>query len=111
MEPGTLLFDPATNRVGEYQDHSGPYAMLRPLGGGREWQADPAVLRSVTDGERLSAEVRAANGRARAAVRPPAPAATDAPFLLAAARAGHDHSAETDANVPLRQRQRQEHSA
>jgi hypothetical protein len=41
MEPGTLLFDPATNRVGEYQDRSGPYAMLRPVGGGREWQADP----------------------------------------------------------------------
>lgn len=89
MEPGTLLFDPATNRVGEFQDLSGPYAMLRPVGGGREWQADPAVLRPATDGERLSAEVRAANDRARSAVRPPGPAATDAPFLLAAPRAEH----------------------
>lgn len=86
MEPGTLLFDPATNRVGEYQDRSGPYAMLRPVGGGREWQADPEVLRPATDQERLSAGVRAANDRARAGA--PARPATDGPFLVAGLRCG-----------------------
>lgn len=88
MEPGTLLFDPATHRVGEYQDRSGPYAMLRPVGGGREWQADPAVLRPATDQERLSAGVRAANDRARGGV--PTRPATDGPFLVAGLRCGHE---------------------
>jgi len=131
MEPGTLLYDPATDRVGEYRDRSGPYAMLRPLGGGREWQADPAGLRPATDQERLQAGVRAANGRARSVVGPPSLPATDGPFLVlgpprpvtgcdgcaalsrlrAAARAEHDHSAETDANVLLRQHQREAHPA
>lgn len=136
MEPGTLLFDPATDRVGEYQDHCGPYARLRPVGGGREWQADPAALRPPTDGERLSAGVRAANDRARTAV--PAPAAptsarpaTDGPFLLAdpprpvagcetcgeladaraTAQGSYDRSAESDANVLFRKHRREAHSA
>ncbi|MFJ9560232.1 hypothetical protein ACIRQQ_09345 [Streptomyces fuscichromogenes] len=69
MEPGTLLYDTVTDQVGEYQDQSGPYAILRPVGGGREWQAHPAMLRPATDSERISAGVRAANDRTRA-VRP-----------------------------------------
>ncbi|WP_019073743.1 hypothetical protein [Streptomyces hokutonensis] len=119
METGALLYDPATNKVGEYQDKSGPYALLRPVGGGREWQADPASLRPATDQERLSAGVRAANARAR----------TDGPFLVAAplrpvadcdtcaeldgrrtaARTEHDYSAETDANVLLRKHRSEAH--
>ncbi|WP_329409663.1 hypothetical protein OG802_11390 [Streptomyces sp. NBC_00704] len=120
-EPGTVLYDPATDRVGEYQDRSGPYAMLRPVGGGREWQADPAGLRPATERERLRAGVRAANARAR----------TDGPFMLglrrpprpvedcpecdglasrrAKARAAHDYSAETDADVLLRAHLRERH--
>ncbi|MFJ9634119.1 hypothetical protein ACIQPR_06310 [Streptomyces sp. NPDC091280] len=119
MEPGTLLYDPSTDKVGEYQDKSGPYALLRPVGGGREWQADPAALRPATDQERLTAGVRAANSRAR----------TDAPFVLAApprpvadcatcaelagrratAQAEHDYSAETDTNVLLRKHRIEAH--
>ncbi|MEU9267918.1 hypothetical protein AB0E04_21040 [Streptomyces sp. NPDC048251] len=122
-EPGALLYDPATDKVGEYQDRSGPYAMLRPVGGGREWQADPAALRPATTEQRLSAGVRAANRRAR----------TDAPFMVGigtprppalepdcaecedlgsrreSARAAHDWSAETDANVLLRSHRRERH--
>ena len=89
MEPGTLLFDPATNKVGEYQARSGPYAMLRPVGGGREWQADPAGVRPATDGERLSAGIRAANDRTRAALP-----ATDGPFLMADQPRGHQREAD-----------------
>lgn len=58
---GALVYDPATRKVGEYQGRGGPYAMLRPVGGGREWQADPETIRPATSAERLSAGVKAAN--------------------------------------------------
>lgn len=34
---GMLVYDPVVCKAGEYQDMVGPYAMLRPVGGGREW--------------------------------------------------------------------------
>jgi hypothetical protein len=126
LDRGAVVYDPATRRVGEYQDTSGPYAMLRPVGGGREWQADPGALRPATPRERLSAGVRAANERTRAAgacapdpedmSRPPlpvrgCPACAELDTRRDAARAEYDRSAETDANVLLRQHQRQEHRA
>ncbi|MGV9561177.1 hypothetical protein [Streptomyces sp. NPDC003480] len=118
-ERGALLYDPATGKVGAYQDRSGPYAMLRPVGGGREWQADPAALRPATARERLSAGVTAANERARTAgdtSRPPLPVRgcamyTELDGLREAARAEHDASAETDANVLLRRHHNKEHRA
>lgn len=61
---GELIYDPVTRKVGEYQGKAGPYAMLRPVGGGREWEADPVQIRPATDAERLSAGVKAANARA-----------------------------------------------
>ncbi|WP_416983983.1 hypothetical protein [Streptomyces sp. T028] len=63
-ERGELVYDPASRKVGEYQDMAGPYAMLRPVGGGREWEADPVQIRPATSAERLSARVKAANLRA-----------------------------------------------
>ncbi|MGA4844433.1 hypothetical protein [Streptomyces sp. G45] len=63
-ERGALVFDPAVRKVGQYQGKAGPYAMLRPVGGGREWEADPSKIRPATSAERLSAEVTAANKRA-----------------------------------------------
>ncbi|KUO21023.1 DUF7848 domain-containing protein [Streptomyces dysideae] len=63
MEPGTLVYDPRLSRVGEYQARQGPYVLLRPVGGGREWEADPTRIRPATPEERLSAGVRAANDR------------------------------------------------
>ncbi|MFI6409132.1 hypothetical protein [Streptomyces sp. NPDC050548] len=119
METGALLYDPATDKVGEYQDKAGPYALLRPVGGGREWQADPASLRPATDQERLSAEVRAANARARTdgpflVAIPPrpvpdCPTCTELAGLRATARTEQDYSAETDANVLLRKHQIEAH--
>ncbi|MEU9379799.1 hypothetical protein AB0D38_01785 [Streptomyces sp. NPDC048279] len=122
MEPGTLFYDTATDQVGEYRDQLGPYAMLRPVGGGREWQADPAVLRPATDRERLSAGVRAANDRSTWCVpsspddlsRPPRPVpgcaeCADLVGSRETALVVYDHSAATDANVLLRQHQRAEH--
>ncbi|MDQ0404733.1 hypothetical protein ABVB69_29910 [Streptomyces sp. NPDC000349] len=123
FDPGAVLYDPATAKVGEYQGLAGPRALLRPVGGGREWEAEPAGLRPATDRERLGAGVRAANARALAA--PPDPGdLSRAPTPVVgcaacawladrreAARAAHDHSAVTDANVLLRQHQRKEHGA
>ncbi|MFF4985134.1 hypothetical protein ACFY3O_34455 [Streptomyces sp. NPDC001046] len=119
MEPGTLVYDPQTNRVGEYQDRTGPYVMLRPVGGGREWQADPGRIRPATPDERLSAGVRAVNDRSREGLpadpaRPPLPVrgcavCEELDLRRGRARAAFDGSAVTDANVLLRQHQREEH--
>ncbi|MFE7896633.1 hypothetical protein ACFU3E_03645 [Streptomyces sp. NPDC057424] len=119
MEPGTLVYDPQTHKVGEYQDRTGPYVMLRPVGGGREWQADPARIREATPEERLSAGVRAANDRSREGLsadpaRPPVPvpgcaACEELAARRDTARAAFDGSAVTDANVLLRQHQNREH--
>ncbi|MEU7058783.1 hypothetical protein [Streptomyces sp. NPDC046197] len=62
-ECGELVYDPARRKVGEYQAMAGPYAMLRPVGGGREWEANPDLIRPATPAERLSAGVKAANRR------------------------------------------------
>ncbi|MFM9448436.1 hypothetical protein [Streptomyces acidiscabies] len=127
MEPGTLYYDPATDKVGEYQAHLGKYAMLRPIGGGTEWQADPATLRPATDKERLSAGVKAANHLTRndPAKNPPLEPAIDLsapprPYpdcatcdeLATLRRTAHknkDYSAATDANVLLRRHHTQAH--
>lgn len=65
MEPGAIVYDPRTRKVGEYRDKAGPYVMLRPVGGGREWEADPALIRPATQEERIGAGVRAANRRTK----------------------------------------------
>ncbi|WND37127.1 hypothetical protein RI578_23810 [Streptomyces sp. BB1-1-1] len=53
-------------------DQVGPYLQLRPVGGGREWDADPAHVRVASSSERLRASVAAVNARSRAL--PPDPA-------------------------------------
>ncbi|MBT2442881.1 hypothetical protein J7E93_22790 [Streptomyces sp. ISL-36] len=117
MECGDLVYDQVARVVGEFRGPAGPYVMLRPVGGGREWQAHPDDLRPATPSERLSAGVRVANGRAARALAPHAPvpdlSGPPAPVphclecaLLAeqrrAARVRFDGSAESDANVLLR---------
>lgn len=62
---GTVVRDAQRNRTGEVMGHEGPYVQLRPVGGGREWDARPADLRPVTPAENLSAAVAAANARSR----------------------------------------------
>ncbi|WP_175410656.1 hypothetical protein [Streptomyces sp. TRM64462] len=116
LESGTLVYDPEVGRVGEYRAATGPYALLRPLGGGREWEADPARIRPATPTERLSAGVRAANGRTvvNDPDRPPSPvlgclACLELASLRADARIRHDASAATDANVLLRRHLSAEH--
>ncbi|MCW5252998.1 hypothetical protein [Streptomyces sp. SHP 1-2] len=116
MEPGTLVYDRHTRAVGEYRGPAGPRVTLRQVGGGREWQADPAALRAVTPEERRGAGGRAAEGLSPYGVwdaRPLVPAGpapepvagcVDCAALTArreTARAAGDGSAETDADVLL----------
>ncbi|WP_149184087.1 hypothetical protein [Streptomyces sp. TRM49041] len=120
VECGTLVYDPVADKVGEYRAVSGPYVLLRPLGGGREWEADPVRIRPASLAERLSAGVRAANGRtatgaAASLDRPPAPvpgcaACLELAALRADARNRHDGSAATDASVLLRRHLAERHA-
>ncbi|WUJ32963.1 hypothetical protein OG917_28835 [Streptomyces sp. NBC_00388] len=43
--------------------HEGPWLQLRPLGGGREWDADPARVRPVGPAELLQARVAETGAR------------------------------------------------
>ncbi|WP_446038318.1 hypothetical protein [Streptomyces sp. SID1121] len=62
---GDTVHDPARDRVGVVMGGVGPYVQLRPLGGGREWDADPNRVRPLTPAELLSARVSEANARSR----------------------------------------------
>ncbi|MFE2421811.1 hypothetical protein [Streptomyces hokutonensis] len=121
IEQGTLVYDASTNKVGEYRGKAGPYAMLRPVGGGREWEANPGSVRPATPEERLSASVKAANSRSGEGNSvpydigtPPSPipgcaSCADLAALRHDARARGDGTAETDANVLLRRHQHRDH--
>ncbi|NEC68442.1 hypothetical protein [Streptomyces sp. SID9727] len=62
---GTAVHDAGSGRVGLVTGRDGPRLRLRPLGGGREWQADPARVRPLGPAELLSARVAEANARSR----------------------------------------------
>ncbi|MER5629013.1 hypothetical protein [Streptomyces nitrosporeus] len=62
---GTAVHDGGSGRVGLVAGYEGPRLRLRPLGGGRAWDADPARLRPLGPAELLSARVAEANARSR----------------------------------------------
>ncbi|RCG25504.1 hypothetical protein DTL70_08920 [Streptomyces diacarni] len=62
---GSAVRDPARDRVGVVMAAEGPRLQLRPLGGGREWDADPDRVRLLTHAELLSARVAEVNARSR----------------------------------------------
>ncbi|MGW2489258.1 hypothetical protein ACWCV9_18875 [Streptomyces sp. NPDC001606] len=70
MKPviGSHVVDGRTGRVGIVMGHVGPYIQLRAYGGGREWDADPQLVRPATPAERLSAATAYANARSRGEV-------------------------------------------
>ncbi|MET9388646.1 hypothetical protein ABZY09_48830 [Streptomyces sp. NPDC002928] len=45
--------------------HEGPYLQLRPLSGGREWDADPGHVLPLTPAELLHARLVERNARSR----------------------------------------------
>ncbi|MEE1771894.1 hypothetical protein PUR34_27985 [Streptomyces sp. JV185] len=61
---GALLVDVSRrDRVGEFRGTAGPYWSLRPVGGGTEWEAEPASLRAPSPMERMRAEIARCNAR------------------------------------------------
>ncbi len=62
---GETVRDTGHDRVGVVMGHQGPYVQLRPLGGGREWDADPARIETISTAEQLSARVAALNAYSR----------------------------------------------
>lgn len=62
---GDAVRDTVRDRVGVVMAHEGPYIQLRPLGGGREWDADPARVHPLTPTELLGARVADVNTRSR----------------------------------------------
>lgn len=62
---GTPVRDTARDRVGVVSGHQGRYIQLRPLDGGREWDADPVHVEPVGPIEVLRARVAEANHRSR----------------------------------------------
>ncbi len=67
--PGTAVRDPVRDRVGIVMGHEGSYLRLRPLVGGREWDADPARVQPLNPQELLRARVAEANACSRRAMR------------------------------------------
>lgn len=65
---GDTVEDTVRRRVGRVMGFEGPYVQLRPIGGGREWDADPGKLRPLSLSEALSAGVAEANARSRGGV-------------------------------------------
>jgi hypothetical protein len=62
---GAAVRDTRHDRVGVVMGHEGPYLQLRPLNGGREWDADATRVQLLSPAELLSARVAEANARSR----------------------------------------------
>jgi hypothetical protein len=65
LKLGDLVEDTGAQRVGRVMGFEGPYVQLRPVDGGREWDARPERLRPATLAEVLSTGVAKANARSR----------------------------------------------
>jgi hypothetical protein len=59
---GSLVRDSATDRLGVYMGKGGPLALLRPVGGGKEWEAQPADLRHEVSRHPRPADVEQLRG-------------------------------------------------
>ncbi|MFJ4964407.1 hypothetical protein ACIP6P_18490 [Streptomyces sp. NPDC088729] len=61
---GALVVDAGHgDRMGEFRGVAGPYWYLRPICGGKEWEADPTRVRQASEPERLNAEAASRVGR------------------------------------------------
>ncbi|MFJ4870622.1 hypothetical protein [Streptomyces sp. NPDC088757] len=68
-EPGDVARDTRTDRVGRVMGHVGPCYQLRPLTGGREWEAHADDMVPARQSDAMSPRVRELNRRSRD--RPP----------------------------------------
>ncbi|MDW4905109.1 hypothetical protein RB628_07040 [Streptomyces sp. ADMS] len=60
---GTMARDTRTDRVGKVMGYEGPYAQLRPLEGGREWDVHPNHIEPLSLSSALSGPVADLNER------------------------------------------------
>ncbi|MFE6285658.1 hypothetical protein [Streptomyces sp. NPDC057877] len=58
---GGYVVDERDDRLGEVMGHVGSAVQLRPLGGGREWDCPPELLRAARQDEVLREHVRLVN--------------------------------------------------
>ncbi|MFF0449085.1 hypothetical protein ACFYT4_22210 [Streptomyces sp. NPDC004609] len=63
--PGQVVWDAARDRVGRVMGTVGGYVQLRPLRGGREWDAHPEDLRPAVQSDAMSKELAEVNCRSR----------------------------------------------
>lgn len=64
-ELGEVVHDTRTGRVGRVMGHVGPRYQLRPLNGGREWEADPEEMSPARQSDALTDRVAEANRLSR----------------------------------------------
>ncbi|MDT9692236.1 hypothetical protein Q5762_28690 [Streptomyces sp. P9(2023)] len=64
-EVGDLVRDTATGLVGFYVDSVGGRCLIRPVNGGREWEADPGDVQLATPIRELRARAAEINARSR----------------------------------------------
>jgi hypothetical protein len=62
---GDTVRDAGSGRIGRVMGFVGPYVQLRPVGGGREWDALLEGLGPVPRSEALSDSVARSNARSR----------------------------------------------
>ncbi|MDI3390723.1 hypothetical protein QIS99_31680 [Streptomyces sp. B-S-A8] len=60
---GVLVKDSDNGKVGVVMGSEGPYLQLRPLNGGREWDARPDRIARLTVREEISARLAVQNER------------------------------------------------
>ncbi|HET6354790.1 hypothetical protein [Streptomyces sp.] len=65
---GTHVVDMRTGTVGRLMGEAGARLLLRPVGGGREWECEPDQVRLATAVERISATTAYVNARSRGEV-------------------------------------------
>jgi hypothetical protein len=65
LKLGDTVEDTEIRKIGQVMGFEGPYVQLRPLGGGREWDAKEESLRPISAVEALSARVAVVNARSR----------------------------------------------
>ncbi|MEU9998826.1 hypothetical protein ACGFYP_11700 [Streptomyces sp. NPDC048370] len=64
-EVGDLVRDTATGLVGFYVDSVAGRYLIRPVSGGREWEADPRDVQLATPMRELRARAAEINARSR----------------------------------------------
>ncbi|MFB7027202.1 MULTISPECIES: hypothetical protein [unclassified Streptomyces] len=64
-ERGDVARDLRTDRVGHVMGHVGPYYQLRPLTGGKEWEAFADNMVPAQQSDAMLPQVREANRRSR----------------------------------------------